>query len=54
MHTEGLGSFGKMLFVSGESFFNVELFEFAHGLGEQDLTIQHFFNQRFEASSHIP
>jgi hypothetical protein len=43
-----------MLFVSGESFLNVKPFEFAQGLGKQDLTIQHFFNQCFEASSHIP
>jgi len=52
VNSEDPGSFGKMLFVSGESFLNVELFEFAQGLGEQDLTIQHFFNQGFEASSH--
>src|SRR5882762_2786523 len=54
VNSQGLCGFGKMLFVSGESLLNIELFEFAHGLGEQDLTIQHFFDQCFEACSHIP
>jgi len=44
MNSEGGGSSGKMVLVSDESFFDVKLFEFAQGLGEQDLTIQHFFN----------
>ena len=39
--------------MPGERFFDVESLEFSNGFVQQDLAVQHFFNQGFKFGAHL-
>ena len=49
MDAEDDSGFGKVLFVAGEGFLDVELFEFADRFVEKDMAFKHFVDQSFES-----
>ena len=52
MDSERPGSFGGVVFVAGEGFLDIELFEFVDCLGQQYVAVEHFINESFQSSAH--
>ena len=48
MDAEDGGCVGDVLLVTGESFLDVELLEFAKGFIQKDVALEHFVDQAFE------
>jgi hypothetical protein len=49
MDAEDDSGFREVLFVTGEGFLDVELFEFADRFVEKDMAFKHFVDQSFES-----
>lgn len=52
MDAERFGCLREVILVSRKGLLDVELLEFADGLGQQDFAVEHFVNQSFKSSAH--